>query len=166
MEPPPPWPGRPITCSPPLTVGLRAAGSRRRIMENSRLSRTSPGIRKHGHADAVQELPASVSQNIGRGRHRGNRPADSSRSVFGANDRIAVGFIGVGNQGSGNLKAFLRKNIAVPAISDVDSQRSGTALELLQKQGIRRPRMETIVDCSIRRGLTPSSSPFPITGMH
>ena len=53
------------------------------------------------------------------------------RSVFGANDRVAVAFIGVGNQGNNNLKAFLKQNISVTAISEVDSKRADAAVDAL-----------------------------------
>jgi predicted dehydrogenase len=57
------------------------------------------------------------------------------RSVFGANDRVAVAFIGVGNQGNNNLKAFLKQNISVTAISEVDSKRADAAVDALKKAG-------------------------------
>src|SRR4051794_5799315 len=57
------------------------------------------------------------------------------QSVFGANERIAVAFIGVKNQGTNNLKGFLKQDVAIPAICDVDSTVAGTAVDLLKKSG-------------------------------
>ncbi|HVJ69828.1 MAG TPA: Gfo/Idh/MocA family oxidoreductase [Caulifigura sp.] len=57
------------------------------------------------------------------------------RSVFGANDRITLGFIGVKNQGTSNLKGFLKQDVAITAICDVDSTVAGTAADLVQKAG-------------------------------
>jgi len=43
-----------------------------------------------------------------------------TRSVMGANNRIRMGFIGVGNQGSKNLQKFMsHENVDVVALSDV-----------------------------------------------
>jgi len=51
--------------------------------------------------------------------------------AFGANDRILTGHIGVGNQGAGNLKAFLGNAVAV---CEVDSQRAATAAKLVEEK--------------------------------
>ena len=46
--------------------------------------------------------------------------AASARRVFGANERVQLGFIGVGNRGDQVLDAFLvHKDAAVVAISDI-----------------------------------------------
>lgn len=50
--------------------------------------------------------------------------------VLGANEKIRVGLIGVGNQGSNNLRAFLPH---VVAVCDVDAQRLGVAKEKVEK---------------------------------
>ncbi|QDT54712.1 Inositol 2-dehydrogenase [Caulifigura coniformis] len=57
------------------------------------------------------------------------------RSVFGANERVSVAFIGVGNQGNNNVKDFLKQEIAVTAVCEVDSTRAGAAVDNLKKQG-------------------------------
>jgi predicted dehydrogenase len=57
------------------------------------------------------------------------------QSAFGANERIAVGFIGVGNQGGNNLRAFLKKDIAIPAVCDVDSTRIASAMNIVAERG-------------------------------
>jgi predicted dehydrogenase len=51
--------------------------------------------------------------------------------VFGANERIGVAMIGVRNQGSGNLKRFLRAGADVVGISDVDSTVAAEAAKLV-----------------------------------
>jgi predicted dehydrogenase len=53
-------------------------------------------------------------------------------SVFGANDRIVTGHIGVKNQGTGNLKAFLQN---AAAVCDVDQKVLGDAVKLVEKSG-------------------------------
>ena len=50
----------------------------------------------------------------------------------GANDRIAVGMIGVKNQGSGNLKRFQQAGADIVAICDVDSQVAAEAVKLVK----------------------------------
>lgn len=55
-------------------------------------------------------------------------------TCFGANDRITLGFIGVGGQGRGNLSGFLKKaNVA--AVCDVDSRHAVEAVKLIEKAG-------------------------------
>lgn len=50
-------------------------------------------------------------------------------------ERIRLGFIGVGNQGTNNLKAFLgKKNAVVTAVCDVDKERVGKAKELVESK--------------------------------
>jgi predicted dehydrogenase len=58
-------------------------------------------------------------------------------TCFGANERITLGFIGVGGQGRGNLSAFLRKNslVNVAAICDVDTRHAAEAVKLAEKGG-------------------------------
>jgi predicted dehydrogenase len=51
--------------------------------------------------------------------------------AFGANERILTGHIGVGNQGKGNLKAFLDNAIAV---CDVDSERAAAAAKTVEEK--------------------------------
>lgn len=57
------------------------------------------------------------------------------RRVFGANERITVGAIGVRNQGAGNLKRFLAAGADVAAICDVDSQVAASAAGIVAGQG-------------------------------
>ena len=70
-------------------------------------------------AAAVSAAPYFVSSiALGRGPRRA------------ANDRIAVGFIGVGNMGGGHLGGFLGdKEVQVVAICDVDTQKREKARE-------------------------------------
>jgi predicted dehydrogenase len=58
-------------------------------------------------------------------------PTIIPRSVFGANERIVTGHVGVRNQGTPNLKAFLK--LATPAaVCDVDSRHLATAVETVE----------------------------------
>ena len=63
-------------------------------------------------------------------------PTILPRSVFGANEKVVTGHIGVGNQGKGNLLAFLKN---AGAVCDVDSQRLATAATILEKSGVAKP---------------------------
>ena len=58
------------------------------------------------------------------------------RSVRGANERVVTGHIGVGNQGTGNLKAFL-KNAA--AVCDLDTGHLAKAVRLLSGNSLGKP---------------------------
>src|SRR3954452_4181477 len=59
-------------------------------------------------------------------------PTIIPRSVFGANERIVTGHIGVRNQGLPNLKAFLK--IAAPAaVCDVDTRHLGAAVKAVEE---------------------------------
>src|SRR6188768_2291303 len=58
-------------------------------------------------------------------------PTIIPRSVFGANERIVTGHIGVRNQGTANLKGFLKK--ATPAaMCDVDTRWLATAVKTVE----------------------------------
>lgn len=65
------------------------------------------------------------------------------RRVFGANDRITIGAIGVRNQGSGNLKRFLAAGVDVGAICDVDTKVAAAAVAIVEKSG---PKCQTFGD--------------------
>jgi predicted dehydrogenase len=61
-------------------------------------------------------------------------PAIVPASAFGANDRIAVGCIGVGRMGSGNLRSFLRQpDVRLAAICDVQQARREQQKALVDK---------------------------------
>ena len=62
-------------------------------------------------------------------------PVILPRRVFGANERITVGAIGVRNQGSGNVKRFLAADADVVCICDVDSKVAAAAAELVTGKG-------------------------------
>ena len=55
--------------------------------------------------------------------------------VFGANERISIGAIGVRNQGAGNLKRFLAAGADVVAICDVDSKVAAAAVDIVSEKG-------------------------------
>ncbi|HTK78441.1 MAG TPA: twin-arginine translocation signal domain-containing protein, partial [Gemmataceae bacterium] len=58
-----------------------------------------------------------------------------------ANERIRLGFIGVKNQGTSNLKNFFKQPHAqIVALCDVDSKVLGTAAELVQKETKSTPQ--------------------------
>jgi len=55
--------------------------------------------------------------------------------VFGANERISVGAIGVRNQGAGNVKKFLAAGADVVGICDVDSTVAAAGAEIVSAKG-------------------------------
>ncbi|MDB5384573.1 MAG: oxidoreductase domain protein [Planctomycetaceae bacterium] len=55
--------------------------------------------------------------------------------AFGANERIVTGHIGVGGQGTSNLKAFLSRGVDVAGLCDVDSKHLATAMQLTKAAG-------------------------------
>src|SRR5690606_7229030 len=58
----------------------------------------------------------------------------------GANDRIQLGFIGVGGMGMNRLRGFLQhKDVDVIAICDVDSRHRAEAIAEVQKQRGNKP---------------------------
>ena len=58
------------------------------------------------------------------------------RRAFGANERITLGHIGVGGQGSGNLGDFLKRSeVNVAAVCDVDSTRVEKAAKVVAGKG-------------------------------
>ena len=65
----------------------------------------------------------------------GGFPAIVPARAFGANERVQVGFIGVKNQGTNNLKALM-KNAA--AVCDVDSECPGRRRRALAEKGTGR----------------------------
>lgn len=57
--------------------------------------------------------------------------------AWGANDRIVVGFIGLGNQGGGNLSRFLKRpDVVVGGLCDVDSSHLAKAVKKVEATGI------------------------------
>jgi len=71
--------------------------------------------------------------------------------VKGANDRISIGFIGMGKMGNGNLGyALKQENVAVPVVCDVYEPNLQIALEITkgQAKGVRDFR-EVLADKSI-----------------
>ncbi len=60
-------------------------------------------------------------------------------TVLGANERINMGVIGLGNMGSGHYKSFSgRQDCNVIAVSDADSERMGRAENVVKHQDFRR----------------------------
>src|SRR5262245_38967433 len=65
-------------------------------------------------------------------------PTILPRPVFGANERVVTGHVGVRNQGTPNLKAFLK--LAAPAAAcDVDRNVLAEAARLLEGGGVSKP---------------------------
>lgn len=56
-------------------------------------------------------------------------------TVFGANERIGVGSVGVKNQGSGNLKRFKGAGCDIVAVCDVDSDVRAAAAKIVTDDG-------------------------------
>lgn len=88
---------------------------------NERVSRRS-FLRHTAGAGAALSLPTIIT-----GCALGSR---GPRRVLPANERIHIGCIGVGNQGSGNLRAFMKNVIAV---CEVDKDRLATAKANVEK---------------------------------
>ncbi len=83
-------------------------------------------------------------------------PAITYRNAFGAetppSEFVRIAAIGVGNQGTGNLKAFIKNAVAV---CEVDSKRLANAAGMVEKDGKRQPIAEaTIASCSSARTST------------
>ena len=67
-----------------------------------------------------------------------NRPALAAK---GPNDQIVLGMIGVGNQGTGRLKEFLKlSDVRIGAVCDVDRSHVDRALGIIQKEKDYKPR--------------------------
>jgi len=65
-------------------------------------------------------------------------PAVTYKAAFGADvppsEKIRIGCIGVGNQGTGNMKSFLKN---VVAVGEVDTKRMATAAATVEKAGTK-----------------------------
>ena len=83
-----------------------------------------------------------------------------------ANERVRLGFIGVKNQGTSNLKNFFKQPHAqIVALCDVDPRCSAPPPNSCKRK--RSPHQipsATTASCSTARTSTPSSSPRPTTG--
>jgi predicted dehydrogenase len=55
--------------------------------------------------------------------------------VKGANDRVAVGFIGVGRMGNANLEAAMKENISVASVCDVYQPHLERTVAVARRQG-------------------------------
>jgi predicted dehydrogenase len=98
-------------------------------------------------------LTHSMAAGIGAGLHSSSK----SSQILGANDRIRVGFIGVGNRGSQLLDLFLENpDVQVVALSDVYKpylyrDRSMVDPGLAAFLGGKIPKMEEKLDKSVGR---------------
>ena len=74
------------------------------------------------------------------------------RSVFGANEKIIMGHIGVKNQGTSNLKAF-QKVTTRAAVCDVDRDVLGKAgpapTKVLLRQGLSAGSRRSNRNCGV-----------------
>lgn len=59
-------------------------------------------------------------------------------TVLGANERINIGVIGVGNMGGGHCKKFNKGDSRVIAVSDADASRMGKVEKAVQHQDMRK----------------------------
>ena len=67
-------------------------------------------------------------------------PTILPRSVFGANERVSLGYVGVKNRGGQNLGEFLKlKDVEHSAFCDVDSKVLGEAVSHFTKKGAPKP---------------------------
>ena len=91
--------------------------------------------------------------------------ASSYARIIGANDRIRIGFIGVGGMGSGHVDAVVglkqKDNLEAVAVADCWKTRRGGR----RRRGpeLRSPSPTTAA-CSISRRSTTSRSPRPNIG--
>ncbi len=68
-------------------------------------------------------------------------PTILPRSVFGANERVVLGYVGVKNRGGQNLDEFVKlKDVAHGAFCDVDSKVLGEAVTKFEKKGAAKPK--------------------------
>src|SRR5687768_2845639 len=78
---------------------------------------------------------AVAATNIFKTPVYGQNQAPSSGRVIGANDRIVVGFIGVGGQGSAHVKSMKenasQNNVSLAAVCDVSKTRVADAKKLI-----------------------------------
>src|SRR4051794_3196699 len=95
------------------------------------------GVRTNRRADRPQEARMTQQRQPNRRQFVTAAAATLAmptilpRSVFGANERVVTGHIGVRNQGLPNLKAFLK--IAAPAaVCDVDTRHLGAAVKAVE----------------------------------
>jgi hypothetical protein len=67
--------------------------------------------------------------------------AKSFANIMGANDRILMGFIGLGGMGQYNLKDFLQmKDVSVAAVCDVWEHNLSVSSKLTETQPSAKPR--------------------------
>ncbi len=68
--------------------------------------------------------------------------------AFGANDRLRLGFIGVGKMGMGHLKSFVgMPDVEIRAIADVETSRRDLAKKIVEdKSGVAKPDVFATVD--------------------
>ena len=110
-----------------------------------------------------QFLTAAVAAGLAAPNLLPNLRADEPKP--GANDRITLGFIGVGTQGRGHLGSFLgRTDVQVVAVCDVVTERRDNAKQMVENATPRtstattraaRPT-PTSASCSTARTSTPS----------
>jgi ornithine cyclodeaminase/alanine dehydrogenase-like protein (mu-crystallin family) len=66
--------------------------------------------------------------------------SSTARAAAPASDRVQVGFIGLGGQGTNRLNEFMRQNdVDAAAVCDLDSQHLERAAALVEKQQGRKP---------------------------
>src|ERR1700693_4021587 len=63
-----------------------------------------------------------------------------SRPLTGAEKSVRVGFVGVGNRGTGLVKILLDlPGVEIPAICDINEENLGKALVSVEQSGRKRP---------------------------
>ena len=66
--------------------------------------------------------------------------SSTARAAASASDRVQVGFIGLGGQGTNRLNEFMRQNdVDAAAVCDLDSQHLERAAAIVEKQQGRKP---------------------------
>jgi len=130
-------------------------------------------VRWHNHRYSLTRAPSFGACTMTRINRRqftkgaaaaGISTALSASRVYGANERIRLGFIGLGNRGDQVLDGFLeQKDCEVVGVCDIHEPYS---LSLPRRAAAAPIDTRTITRCSPARMWTPSSSSRPITGMH
>ena len=109
------------------------------------------------HVTRRRFLTSSVAAGIGAGVHSSAVATSRTSRILGANDRIRVGMVGVGNRGSQLLNLFLQNSdVQVAALSDVYKpylyrDRSLVDHNLLAFLGGRIPQMDEQLDKGVGR---------------
>src|ERR1044072_1841795 len=101
------------------------------MQKNSNLSSAGGDTRRDFIRKSAAVAAVVAATNIFKTPVYGQNQAPSTGKVIGANDRIVVGFIGVGNQGMAHVRSQKEhaadNNVALVAVCDVSKHRIAEA---------------------------------------